>query len=195
MTLENSYYGKGLTHTLVGCGQSRPFLLLLQFRMAHRSTHSYILLRDISKDYPRGCLLILNKDGSYRWHTHRMRYLLDEDNIRCDNDGEVAPLSEVECDLLDGIDSDADRYEVYNTPGKLEWGRSLKVGDTVLARLPGLSEHGSSDGEQQHQQHQYTTAIIRWCGKITIFFWNHYKFGVEIVVSSYVYIPSCIEIV
>ncbi len=155
--------------------------------MAYRSTpHSYILLRDKSEGYPCGALLELNKDGSYRWHIHTINYR--PGTIRCDNDGDVAPLSEVECDLLDGIDSDADRYEVYSTPGKLEWGRSLKVGDAVLARLPSLSEHGSSEGGQQHQ---YTTAIIRWCD----WMWGQYRLGVEIMVSSYVYIPSCIEIV
>ncbi len=159
--------------------------------MAYRSTpRSYILLRDKSRDYPRGALLELNEDGSYGQHSHWG--LKSPKTIRCDNDGDVAPLSEVECDLLYGIDSHAGRYEVYITPGKLEWGRSVKVGDSVLARLPGLRRHGSSDGEQQHQ---YTTAIIRWCGKIEFLFGNGYKFGVEIVVSSYVYIPSCIEIV
>ena len=157
--------------------------------MADRSTpHSYILLRDKSLGYPRGTLLDLNEDGSYERHTHRPMYIPPVP-IRCDNDGDVTPLSEVECDLLYGIYSAADLYEVYITPGKLEWGRSLKVGDTVLAQLPGLRRHGSSDGEQQHQ---YTTAIIRWCGKTE---WEQYQFGVEIVVSSYVYIPSCIEIV
>ncbi len=150
--------------------------------------HSYILLRDIAEDYPRGELLELNRDGSYRSHTHII-WPKNPSTIRCDNDGDVAPLSEVECYLLDGIDSAAAAYEVYNTPGKWEWGRSLKVGDSVLARLP---EHGSSDGEQQHQ---YTTAIIRWCGKIIFMFGGRYWFGVEIMVSSYVYIPSCIEIV
>ncbi len=158
--------------------------------MASSTPHCYILLRDISKNYPRGTLLELNKDGSYRWHTHTGVYTWFTRlvTIRCDNDGDVAPLSEVECDLLDGIGSDAGRYEVYITPGKLEWGRSLNVGYSVLA---GLSEHGSSDG-----QHQYTTAIIRWCGKIEEVYWGiRYQFGVEIMVSSYVYIPSCIEIV
>ncbi len=156
--------------------------------MAYRSTpHCYILLRDISKNYPRGTLLELNEDGSYTWHTHRTK-VFGPDPIRCDNDGDVAPLSEVECDLLDGIginciNSDAGRYEVYSTPGKLEWGRSLKVGDTVLARLPvPLSTLlGPSVGELQHQ---YATAIIRWYGKVD---WETYQFGVEIVVSSYVY--------
>ncbi len=124
-----------------------------------------ILLRDKSEYYHRGSLLELNEDGSYIEHTHRPRFYTKArtSTIRCDNDGDVAPLSEVECYLLDGIDSAADRYEVYTTPGKLEWGRSLKVGDNVLAQLTGLRRHGSSDGEQQHQ---YTTAIIGWCGKI-----------------------------
>ncbi len=152
--------------------------------MAYRSNpHSYILLSDKSEDHPRGKLLELNEDGSYRGHSHTWLSLIG--HIRCDNDGDVAPLSGVECDILYGILSDDDRYEVYNTPGKLEWGRSLKVGDTLLARLPG--------GEKQHQ---YTTVIIRWCGKIKDIYGDIlYLFGVEIVVSSYVYIPSCIEIV
>ncbi len=133
-------------------------------------------------NYPRGRLLELNEDGSYEWHTHWG--LKSPETIRCDNDGDVAPLSEVECDLLDGINSAAGRYEVYITPGKLEWGRSLKVGDTVLARLPvPLSTLlGPSDGELQHQ---YTTAIIRYYGKADgKADWETYRFGVEIVVSS-----------
>ncbi len=76
----------------------------------------------------------------------------------------------------------------------MEWGRSLNVGDTVLAQL---SEHSASDDGQQHQYttaslsrsvrfwpvRHYTTAIIRWCGRID----NGYWFGVEITVSSYLY--------
>ncbi len=128
--------------------------------------HSYILLRDKSRGYSRGELLELNEDGSYKEHTHSLR--ITTLGPTRDNDGDVAPLSEVECDLLDGIGSAADRYEVYNTPGKLEWGKGLKVGDTVLAQL--------------RQQHQYMTAIIRWCG---IMNWGQYMFGVEIMVSIY----------
>ena len=148
------------------------------------SPHSCIVLRDIFSSYPRGRLLELNKDGSYEVHTHSRKYYKTKP-IRFDNDGDVAPLSELECDLLYGIGSAADRYDAYSTPGKMEWGRSLKVGDTVLAQL---SEHSASDGGQQHQ---YTTAIIRWCGRMDYI----YRFGVEIMVSIYVYIPSCIEIV
>ncbi len=94
-----------------------------------------------------------------------------QETIRCDG-GDVAPLNEVECYLLDGVQSAADPYEVYNTPGKLEWGKGLRVGDTVLAQL--------RDGGQQHQ---YTTAIIRWCGKIIHIVGDPYRYGVEIMVS------------
>ena len=135
--------------------------------------HSYILLRDKDR-YSRGSLLGLQSDGSYCDHSHRF-LLLQTNPLRCNAD-EVAALSKEECVVLYGIDSDADRYTVYSTPGKLKWGCGLKVGDTVLARLPGGSGRGSSGGGQQHQ---YTTAIIRWCGETD---YKRRKFGVEITV-------------
>ncbi len=69
------------------------------------TSHSYILLRDKSilrdksRHYPRGTLLGLNDDGSYKEHSHA-RYTLLVPPIRCDNDGDVAPLSKVESYLL-----------------------------------------------------------------------------------------------
>ncbi len=124
----------------------------------------------------------MNKDGIYKRHSHRvgLHYI---GTLRC-NERDVAPLSEVECDLLHGILSEADRYDVYSTPGKLEWGRSLKVGNTALAQLP---KCGPSDGEEQHQ---YTTAVIRWCVSMVV---DGYKFGIEIMVSSY--ICTCVYII
>ena len=139
--------------------------------------HSYILLRDRNDDFSRGCLLELRSDGSYYQHSHRYFFLIHP-SLRCSAD-EVAALSKEEYVVLEAIDSDADRYTVYSTPGKLKWGCGLKVGDTVLARLPGGSGRGSSSGGQQHQ---YTTAIIRWCGETDF---DGYKFGVEITVCMY----------
>ncbi len=46
----------------------------------------------------RGKLLEFNEDSSYSNHTHAKLPLLGF--IRCDNDGDVASLSVVECDLL-----------------------------------------------------------------------------------------------
>ena len=125
--------------------------------------HSYILLRDTS----RGCLLELRRDGFYYFHSHRP--ILKSYSLRC-SPHEVAALSKEECLILDGIHSEADRYTVYSTPGKLKWGCGLKVGDTVLARLPGGGQ-------------QYITAIVRWRGEANRF--NGYQFGVEITVCMY----------
>ena len=131
--------------------------------------HSYILLRS-KRHYSRGCLLELRSDGSY-YHCHGLARLTAPP-LLCSAD-KVAALSEEEYVVLDGIDSDADRYAVYGTPGMLKWGCGLKVGDTVLALLPDGSGRGSSGGGQ------YTTAIIRWCGKAD---YAGHKFGVEITV-------------
>ena len=76
--------------------------------------------------------------------------------------------------ILDAIPNSAARFAEYSTPGKLEWGVGLKVGDTVLARLP-----DSNGGKEE-----FTTAIIRWFGArgITELFIHEHRFGVEIKV-------------
>jgi hypothetical protein len=88
----------------------------------------------------------------------------------------LAPLTEDECRILDAIFFSDDRYAVYSTPGKLEWGVGLKVGETVLAQLPGGNECGSFG--RKHKE--YSTAIIRWIGVVTD---GRYHYGVEIQVS------------
>ena len=85
-------------------------------------------------------------------------------------DSDLVPLTEEECVILDGIPNNAARFAVYSTPGKLEWGVGLKVGDTVLAQLP-----DSNGGKEK-----YTTAIIRWIGKVPL---TGHQFGVEIKVG------------
>ena len=117
----------------------------------------------------------LGYDGRYRCHSHLLDDLAISISVSSD---EVAPLTEEECRILDAIDSDADRYTVYSTPGKLAWGLGLNVGDTVLARLPPQGGRGSSGGGGH--QDLYTAAIIRWCGDVG---YGGYLFGVEITVS------------
>ena len=149
--------------------------------------HSYILLREKDR-CSRGCLLELQSDGSYFRHSH-VYVFPHGPPLRCTID-EVAALSEEECVVLDGIDYAAHRYTVYSTPGKLKWGCGLKVGDTILARLPGRNGHGSSGGGQQH----HTTAIIRWYGETE---GDDHRFGVEITVCMTVSYSclSCPDIV
>ena len=146
--------------------------------MASISTqHSYIVLRHQEDSFRRGELVKLRSDGRHHYHTHR-NLLPIRNNIRI-ADSDLAPLDEEQCAILDGIGSVDVRYTVYSTPGLLEWGVGLKVGDTVLAQLPNRSGRGSSGGDQ------YTTAIIRWIG-IDIWMGKH-RFGVKITVSSLLY--------
>ncbi len=138
--------------------------------------HSYILLKDKGRGYTRGSIVELSENGRYTHHSHYTGYR-SIDSISAGSD-EVAALTEEECRILDAVDGDADRYTVYSTPGKLAWGLGLKVGDTVLARLP--PKGAPSDGGQQDS---YTTAIIRWCGIAHGNIRNEYQFGAEITVS------------
>ena len=119
--------------------------LFLSLEAIEQPPHSYLALQDVSP-YPRGALLEFVFNGNYRGHSHKSHdvYMLQNmsDLVSSDN---VAPLTEEECLILDaigpGIKDDADRYTVYSTPGKLAWGVGLKVGDIVLAQLPGMKVH------------------------------------------------------
>ena len=113
----------------------------------------------------------LSEDG-YEDHSHFTVYVpISPPPNRADGarDSDLAPLTEEECVILDAISNRAARYAVYSTPGKLEWGVGLKVGDTVLAQLP-----NSNGGKEE-----YTTAIIRWIGVPDV---GHHS-GVEIKVG------------
>ena len=144
--------------------------------MASISTqHSYIVLRDQKGLFRCGALVKLGSDGRYKLHSHSIVYIPQHTRIA---DSDLAPLDEEQCVFLDDIGSVDVRYTVYSTPGLLEWGVGLKVGDTVLAQLPKRSGRGSSGGDQ------YTTAIIRWIGRGLF---SGHLFGVEITVSSLLY--------
>ena len=145
--------------------------------MASISTqHSYIVLRHQNERFKRGTLVKLESNGRHYFHSHGPFASLVVHTRIADSD--LVPFDEEKCFILDAIGSDDVRYTVYSTPGLLEWGVRLKVGDTVLAQLPNESGRGSSGGDQ------YTTAIIRWIGMTSS---SRFYFGVEITVSSLLY--------
>ena len=154
--------------------------------LSTRPAHSYILLES-APGYDRGQLLELVKagehsraKGEYSPHSHGVSPR-GHNNILLSSD--VAPLTEAQCYILDAIYLAGDRYTVYSTPGRLTWGVGLKVGDTVLARLPRLLG-------REKEPDIYSTAIIRWCGDIQMgIFGSTRLFGVEIVVCTFVSIP------
>ena len=117
--------------------------------------------------YSRGALVRLTHNNKYYGHSHL--WVREMTHVSIDK---LAPLTSKECALLDAIgpgSSDEERYAVHSTPGRLAWGVGLKVGDTVLARLPG-------------KEARYVKAIIKSLGVEENF--RRSLFGLEIQVGE-----------
>ena len=138
--------------------------------MARKTTgpHSYLVLKE-KLALPCGSLVEL-RDGSYYEHSHFWYVEVGEVSF---NPGDLAPLTKEECVLLDAIQYPVDdRYAVYSTPGKLAWGVGLKVGDAVMARLPG------------HQNGDNANGVVRSIGVHDHELFGQISlFGIEIMVS------------
>ena len=92
-----------------------------------------------------------------------------------DEDCAVAPLLGNQALLLAGVKSREERYKLFITAGKLEWGSSLKLNDAVLVSLNHLQ---AADNDATLK----TTAVIQYVGPIKGE--KGIMFGVEIVVSA-----------
>ena len=120
------------------------------------------MLKD-TQGFSHGDIAERDRIGHYQNHRHQIiKRKSEQVNPTRLSTKDVAPLTEEECKIQDGIDDPAKCYTA-STPGLLTCGVRLEVGDTVLARLPDKSGHGHSASAQQDQ---YATAIIRWTGLV-----------------------------
>ena len=94
------------------------------------------------------------------------------------HDYDIAPLSDKEFHLLEGIQTPNARYEVFISGEKLDWGCNLNPGDTVYVNIPGLtvlSNHRAA-------------AVIRFVGGLVHLPGMPHQpglmFGIEIMVST-----------
>ena len=92
-----------------------------------------------------------------------------------DDDSDLAPLLGNQALLLAGVPSKEERYKMFITPGKLEWGSSLKVNDPVL-----VSFKDSQAAETEATRK--ATALIQYVGPVKGE--KGITFGVEIVVRA-----------
>jgi len=83
----------------------------------------------------------------------------------------VAPLSEKEFLLLEAVQSQHARYEVFIAGSELEWGCGLKQGDPVYVSVPGVSVIPNCRA----------TAVVRYVGGLPPD--PGLMFGIEITVS------------
>ena len=91
-----------------------------------------------------------------------------------DDDIAVAPLLGNQAPLLAGVKSKEERYKLFITKGRLEWGSSLKMNDPVL-----VSFKDSQAAETEATRK--ATAVIQYVGPVKGE--KGIMFGVEIVVS------------
>ena len=143
-------------------------------------SHSYLVLKE-NPVYPQGSLVEL-KNNLYYGHSHLWYTSLTAAFFSPD---ELAPLTEEECGLLDAIGDDgyaeAHRYAIYSTSGKLAWGVGLKVGDSILAKLPKRILSGGGSQE-------CVAAILRSITPVLDPYGTRRLFGVEIMVGC---CPAC----
>lgn len=89
---------------------------------------------------------------------------------------DVVPLSDKEILLLEAIQSQSARYEVFIAGNKMEWGCGLKPGDPVCVSIPGL----------MMIPNQRAAAVIRYVGGLPPD--PGLMFGIEITVSYHWFI-------
>lgn len=116
-----------------------------------------------------GSEISLRNDGQ-KPHNYRLKRDQSISLFCKDDGGDVAPLGDYECLLLEGIKSREVRYDVFiSRDDMLEWGSKLKRGDIVYVALLSLYTAPA----------QYAAAVIRYVGLETE---SGVQFGVEIVV-------------
>jgi len=91
--------------------------------------------------------------------------------VHC-NENDIAPLSDKEFLLLQAVQSQGARYEVFIAGNKLEWGCGLKRGDPVYVSVPGLTVIPN----------KRAAAAIRYVGGLPPD--SGLMFGIEITVSN-----------
>lgn len=137
----------------------------------------YILLSDVSmaEGFTKGCL-VSPKDKTRQVYVPHAIHAGGKEASSCIcNEEDVAPLFADDYQFLCRIGDPRSRYNVFKSPYKLKWAKTLKSGERAYARLRGKHQ-GDSEGK-------YVAVEIRWVGQTRI----GIKFGVEIIVSQYNY--------
>ena len=132
----------------------------------------FILTTDISSNFTRGSFITpIDRDRQlYKLHS-TLSGNKDNNTCTCD-DQDVAPVFADDYPYLCRIADLKSRYEVFKSPHKLKWAKSMKPGDRARAKLRKKSGNNKEE---------YVAVEVRWVGQTKI----GLKFGVEIIVSSY----------
>ena len=136
----------------------------------------FILMKDISDSFPKGSLVnprdIDKARKSYILHPLHSGMKEKSSSVCSEiNEWDVSPVSAEDFQYLCRISESKDRYDVFKSPYKLKWAKTLKCGSRAYAKL---RKKKSTD------ETVYTAVEIQWVGHTKI----GIKFGVEIIVSQ-----------
>lgn len=135
----------------------------------------YILSVDISGIFTKGCFVTpLDRDRQL-YKLHAASSLGSKENSCTCDEQDVAPVFADDYPYLCRIADPKSRYDVFKSPHKLKWAKSIKPGDLARAKL----RKNSSNDTEEH----VAAVEVRWVGQTKI----GIKFGVEIIVSSFLY--------
>ena len=131
------------------------------------NTVCYILTKDISKFFVKGCLLNLcdRKQKLYMLHCPNSLSMKKQvQPCKCWND-DIIPVKSVDYLYLIKIVRPEDRFDVFTR--KLEWGKKLCKGSNAYVKL------------RNEMSDKYARVIVKYKGNTKL----GLKFGVEITVS------------
>lgn len=133
----------------------------------------FILLKDVSDSFPKGSLINPRDKARKSYILHPLHSGMKENSSVCSdiNECDVSPVSAEDFQYLCRISEPKDRYDVFKSPYKLKWAKTLKCGNRAYAKL---RKKKSTD------EALYVAVEIQWVGHTKI----GIKFGVEIIVSQ-----------
>lgn len=105
-------------------------------RVVGRPSTTNVLKGELLELIP-GDALVPRNEGQNFQKPYNYRLVKDPSVALYCSEYDVAPLSEKEFLLLEAVQSQSARYEVFIAGNKLEWGCGLKPGDPVYVSVPG----------------------------------------------------------
>ena len=122
-------------------------------RAVGRQSTANVLKGELLEQIP-GDAIVPRSEGQNVLKPYNYRLVKDPSVAVYCSENDVAPLGDQEFLLLEAIQSQSTRYEVFIDAYKLEWGCGLKRGDPVYVSIPGLTVIPN----------QRAAAVIRYVG-------------------------------
>ena len=132
------------------------------------NTVCYILTKDVSEFFVKGCLLNLYNRRQKLYMLHSLSLKKEVQPCKCKDDDDVIPVKKADYPYLIKIVRPEDRFDVFTR--KLEWGKKLCKGSKAYVKL------------RNEMSDKYARVVVKYHGITKL----GRKFGVEITESFWI---------